>query len=74
MNIPSNLNDFNKFNKAVLKSEVSLGEYLVQRPPLQLPSCSDFPPLFNSLSHAFNAQNILHWIHVTLQRVGLGEG
>ena len=38
MNIPSNSNGFNKFNKAVLKSEVSLGEYLVPRPPLQLPT------------------------------------
>ena len=38
MNIPSNSNDFNKFNKAALKSEVSLGEYLVQRPLLQLPT------------------------------------
>ena len=38
MNIPSNSNDFNKFNKAVSKSEVSLGEYLVPRPPLQLPT------------------------------------
>ena len=38
MNIPNNSNDFNKFNKAVLKSEVSLGEYLVSRPPLQLPT------------------------------------
>ena len=60
MNIPSHSNDFNKFNKAVLKSEVSLGEYLVPRPPLQLPTilisllylihsvmlcCTKYPPL-----------------------------
>ena len=38
MNIPSNSNDFNKFNTVVLKSEVSLGKYLVLRPPLQLPT------------------------------------